>query len=44
MGVSLDDWERLRLYRGQRVPVRRPGRPDEWLFLAEAVIEGKPKQ
>src|SRR5437763_11321011 len=29
--LDLSDWERMGLYRGQRVPVRRPGRPDEWL-------------
>ena len=37
MRLSLDDWEGIGLYRGQRVPVRRPGRRDEWLFLAEVV-------
>jgi hypothetical protein len=34
---DLTDWERLGLYRGQRVPVRRTGRADEWLFIAEVV-------
>jgi hypothetical protein len=38
---ALDDLEGLRLYRGQRVPVRLPGRPDDWLFLAE-VFETPP--
>ncbi len=37
MRLSLDDWERMGLCRGQRLPVRRPGRRDEWLFLAEVV-------
>jgi hypothetical protein len=37
MRLSLDDWERIGLHRGQRVPVRRPGHRDEWLFLAEIV-------
>ena len=35
--LPLDDWERLGVYRGQRVPVRPEGRPDEWLFVAEVV-------
>jgi len=35
--LSLDDWERLGLFRGQRVPIRRNGRRDEWLFVAEVV-------
>jgi hypothetical protein len=38
---ALDDWEGLCLYRGQRVPVRLTGRPDDWLFLAE-VVEAPP--
>lgn len=37
MRVSLDDWEKLGLHRGQRIPVRRDGRDDEWLFVAEVV-------
>lgn len=32
--LSIDDWERLGLFRGQRIPVRLPGRDDRWLFLA----------
>jgi hypothetical protein len=35
--LSLDDWDRCRLYRGERIPLQRPGLPMEWLFLAEAV-------
>jgi hypothetical protein len=35
--VPLDDWERLGLYRGQRIPVRRSGRDEEWLFVSEVV-------
>ena len=35
--LSLDDWDRCRLYRGERVPMQRHGQPTEWLFLAEAV-------
>jgi hypothetical protein len=31
--VALDDWERLGLVEGQRVPVRLPGRDDLWLFV-----------
>lgn len=34
---SADDWERMNLYRGQRVPVRLPGRQDVWLYLHEVV-------
>ena len=35
--LSLDDWDRCRLYRGERIPLRRYGQPVEWFFLAEAV-------
>jgi hypothetical protein len=31
--LSADDWERLNLFRGQRVGVRLPGRADAWLYL-----------
>lgn len=35
MCVSLDDWDKLRLYRGQRITLQRgPGRPVP-MFLAE---------
>ena len=34
--LSLDDWDRCRLYRGERIPLRRQCCPVEWLFLAEA--------
>lgn len=37
MRLDLNDWERVGLCRGQRVPVRREGRRDEWMFLAEVV-------
>jgi hypothetical protein len=37
MRLSIDDWERLNLFRGQRIPVRRPGRSDEWFYIAEEV-------
>lgn len=30
---SLDDWQRLNLGPGQRVPVRLPGKDDVWLFV-----------
>ena len=35
MGVrfTLDDWLRMNLGIGQRVPVRLPGRADMWLFV-----------
>ncbi len=32
---SIDDWERLGLFRGQRIPVRLPQKADQWLYLAE---------
>ena len=32
-----DDWDRLHIYRGQRVPIRLPCNPDVWFFLAEEV-------
>jgi len=35
--LSLDDWERCQLGRGERIPLRRHQRPIEYLFLAEAV-------
>jgi len=35
--LDREKWERLRLYRGQRVSVRRPGRGEELLFIAEDV-------
>jgi hypothetical protein len=35
--LPVDDWERAGLHHGQRVPVRRAGRSDEWLFVAEVV-------
>lgn len=35
--LNINDWKRLRLYRGQRVPVRLPGKSDDWLYLVEAV-------
>ena len=35
--LSLDDWNRCRLYRGEQIPLRRQGRPEERLFLAESV-------
>ena len=37
MRLSLDDWDRCRLYRAERIPLRRHGRPVVWFFLAEAV-------
>jgi hypothetical protein len=33
--VSTDDWERLNLFRGQRISVSLPGRGDTWLYLTE---------
>ncbi|HJZ54710.1 MAG TPA: hypothetical protein VKE74_07105 [Gemmataceae bacterium] len=33
--VDQNDWERIGLHRGQRIPVRRAGHRDEWLFPAE---------
>ena len=33
--LSLDDWDRCRLHRGQRISLRRPSRREEWFFLAE---------
>ena len=34
---SADEWAALGLHAGQRLPVRRPGRADEPMFLAEAI-------
>jgi hypothetical protein len=33
MRLDLSDWERVGLYRGQRIPIRRHGRKDDWLFV-----------
>lgn len=30
---ALDDWQRMNLGTGQRVPVRLPGKADVWLFI-----------
>lgn len=38
---GLDEWDALRLYRGQRVTVQRPGRPSQPLFVA-SVLEVPP--
>jgi len=37
MRFDLNDWERLRLYRGQQISIQREGRSEERLFLAELV-------
>lgn len=37
MRLSLDDWDRCRLHRGERIPLRRFQQPVEWFFLAEYV-------
>lgn len=34
--LSVDDWERVGLFRGQCVPVRLPGQSEQRLYLAEA--------
>ena len=33
--VGIDDWEKLGLFRGQRIVVRLPGKADAAYFLAE---------
>ena len=33
---DLNDWQRMNLEPGQRVPVRWPGREDVWLFIRSA--------
>ena len=30
---ALDDWQRMNLGTGQRIPVRLPGKADVWLFI-----------
>lgn len=37
MRLDLNDWDRIGVYRGQRIPVRPAGQRDEWMFLAEMV-------
>jgi hypothetical protein len=33
--LLIDDWERLGLFRGQRIQIRLPEKADQWLYLAE---------
>src|SRR5262245_34654004 len=33
MRFDIDDWQRLNLGRGQRIPVRLPGKDDAWRFI-----------
>ncbi len=35
MRFAIDDWQRLNLVPGQRLPVRLPGRADVWLFVTK---------
>jgi hypothetical protein len=30
---DIDDWQRMNLGQGQRLPVRLPGKDDAWLFI-----------
>ena len=34
--LAVDDWEKLRLDVGRRIPVRLPGKADVWLFITHA--------
>jgi hypothetical protein len=34
---TLDDWQRMNIGPGQRVPVQRPGREDVWLFVTHLI-------
>lgn len=38
---ALDDWQRLNLGSGQRIPVRLPGKGEMWLFIT-TVTEAPP--
>jgi hypothetical protein len=38
---DVDDWQRLNLAPGQRIPVRLPGKDDAWLFVT-SVTETPP--
>lgn len=33
MRFDIDDWQRLNLDLGRRIPVRLPGKDDVWLFI-----------
>lgn len=33
--LALDDWQRLNLGVGQRIPVRLSGKADVWLFVTD---------
>jgi hypothetical protein len=35
--LSLDDWDRCRLYRGERISLRRHGQSEAWYYLAVSV-------
>ena len=38
--LDLDDWQRLNLGVGQRIPVRLPGKADVWLFVTHRLRSG----
>lgn len=33
MQFDIEDWQRLNLGRGQRIPIRLPGKDDVWLYI-----------
>lgn len=33
MRLDIDDWQKLNLDVGRRIPVRMPGKADVWLFV-----------
>ena len=35
--LALDDWQRMNLGTGQRIPVKLPGAADLWLFVTNVI-------
>lgn len=37
MRLSFDEWQKLKLQRGQRIPVRLPHRADVWVQIVDVI-------
>lgn len=35
--LALDDWQRMNLGTGQRIPIQLPGAADAWLFVTNVI-------
>jgi len=40
--LSLTDWKRLNLERGEAIPVRLPGKNDLWVWVADVIDSRRP--